>query len=432
MVGLLALAGWVASAWASPPTTVRVSLKSNGAEVNADNDAPAISGNGRYVAFESVGSFAAGDSGTDGDVFVRDLVTGKTLWASVKSDGTEVNSADGSEGASISADGRFVAFTSDAALSPGDTNGALDVYVHDFQTGTTRRMSLTSSGAQVTADSENASISADGRYVAFQSDGALASGDTNGVTDVYVRDRSTGKTIRASLRAGLAQPTEDSTDPSISGDGRYVAFVTSDGQMTAQPDYGPSPLLDNDVFVRDMTNHTTRRVSLKSNGTEADPNNQVASRDPSISANGGFVSFISPGAFVPADTNGVDDVYVRSLAANTTRLVSVRSNGNVAANASGVAAPAPLSSSGRYVAFESVAQLVPTDGNTYRDVYMRDRTAGTTTRISVKSNGSGVSANHQEPTISADGRFVAFASLGAFTTGDSGNDFDVFLRGPLH
>lgn len=422
----------MASAWAASPTTVRVSLKSNGAEVNADNDAPAISGNGRYVAFESVGAFTRGDKGTDADVFVRDLATGKTRRASVKSNGTEVNSGDGSEGASISADGRFVAFTSDAALSPGDTNGALDVYVHDFKKGTTRRMSLTSAGGQVLADSENASISADGRYVAFQSDGALAAGDTNGVSDVYVRNRSTGKTKRASVRASQAQPTEDSTDPSISGDGRYVAFVTPDDQMTPQSDYGPSPLLDNDVFVRDMTGHTTKRVSLKSDGAEADPNSQVASRNPAISANGGFVTFISPGVFVPADNNGVDDVYVHSLKGNTTRLVSVKSNGSVGNSDSGVAAPAPLSSSGRYVAFESTADLVPTDGNGFRDVYMRDRTGGTTTRVSVKSSGAAVPANHQEPSITADGRFVAFASLGAFTGGDSGNDFDVFLRGPLH
>ncbi len=128
----------------------------------------------------------------------------------------------------------------------------------------------------------------------------------------------------------------------------------------------------------------------------------------------------------------MDDVYVRRLGNNTTSLVSVRSNGTTPAKGSGVAAPARLSGSGRYVAFESLAQLVPTDGNAYRDVYMRDRTAGTTTRVSVRANGAGVPGNHQEPAISADGRFVAFASMGIFTGGDSGNDFDVFLRGPLH
>ena len=409
-----------------------MSVKTNGTEVNADNDLPAISADGRFVAFQSVGRFTPGDAGTDGDVFVHNRQTGATRRASVKSNGVEVNTADGSEEASISADGRLVAFVSDAALSNGDTNGTLDVYVHDFKNGTTRRMSLTSSGQQVLTDSESPSISANGRYVAFQSDGAFAPGDTNGVSDVYVRDRSTGKTRRASVRA-MGQPTEDSTDPAISGDGRYVAFVTSDGEMTADPDYGNFPLLDPDVFVRDTSTNTTSRVSLTSTENEADPSGQVASTDPAISANGALVTFISRGKFAPADTNGTfQDVYVRNLTATTTTLVSVKSNGVAGNNDSGVAAPAPLSANGRYVAFESVADLVATDGNGFRDVYMRDRTAKTTQRISVKSNGGAVSANHQEPAISGDGRFVAFASLGAFTNADSGNDFDVFERGPLH
>jgi Tol biopolymer transport system component len=432
LAGTLAMGALAAVAWAGAVQTSRVTVKSNGAEVNADNDAPSISGTGRYVAFQSVGKFTAGDVGVDGDVFVRDRATGTTRRASLRSNGTEVNTPDGSEHASISADGRFVAFTSDAAFTAGDQNGALDVYVHDFQKGTTRRMSITSGGQQVMADSEEAAISATGRYVAFQSEGALTAGDTNGVTDVFVRDRVAGKTRRASLRSGLAQPTEDSTDPAISGNGRYVAFATSDSEMTSEPDYGTFPLLDSDVFVRDMTNKTTRRVSLTSGENEADPNSQIGSRDPAISAKGNFVTFVSPGRFVPADANGFEDVYIRSLNGGTTRLVSVKSNEDLGNDDSGVAYHAPLSNNGRYVAFESLADLAATDGDGFRDVYMRDRTAGTTTRISLKANGGEVPANHQEPAITADGRFVAFASLGAFTANDSGNDFDAFLRGPLH
>jgi Tol biopolymer transport system component len=135
---------------------------------------------------------------------------------------------------------------------------------------------------------------------------------------------------------------------------------------------------------------------------------------------------------VPADANGFEDVYIRSLNGGTTRLVSVKSNEDLGNDDSGVAYHAPLSNNGRYVAFESLADLAATDGDGFRDVYMRDRTAGTTTRISLKTNGGEVPANHQEPAITADGRFVAFASLGAFTANDSGNDFDAFLRGPLH
>jgi Tol biopolymer transport system component len=423
------LAGSVA--WAATAKTVRVSVKSDGTEVNADNDLPVISADGRYVAFQSVGQFTTGDSGTDGDVFVHDRLTGKTRRASVKSNGTEVNTVDGSEEASISADGRYVAFASDAALTNGDKNGAVDVFVHDFNTGKTKRVSLTSQGKERAADSESPSISADGRYVAFQSDGAFRIGDGNGKIDVYVRDRRTGKTRRASLRAGNGQPTEDSTEPAISGDGSRVAFMTSDGQMTAQPDYGPSPLLDDDVFVRDMKTRTTVRASVTSTGKEADPSNQVPSRFPAISANGRYVSFSSDGRYGLGDTNVYQDVFVRDLSKNRTRLMSVAANGTAGNNDSGVAAPAPLSASGRYVAFESLADLVASDGNMQRDVYMRDRKTGTTTRISVTSGGGAVAANHQEPAISGDGRFVAFASLGAFTGNDSGNDFDVFERGPL-
>ena len=429
--GLLALIALTAApAWAAKAHTKRISVKSNGNEVNADNDNPAISGSARFVAFESVGAFTGGDAGTDADVFVNDRKTGKTERVSVKSNGKEVNSGDGSEDASISADGRFVAFTSDAALTNGDTNGMLDVFVHDRKTGKTTRISVTSSGQQVLADSQDPAISADGRYVAFDSDGQFTGGDGNGMVDVYERDRKTGKTKRISIDSNGQGVLADSQSPAVSGDGRLVVFE-SDGQLTPQTDYGPFPLLDTDIFVRDTKTHKTTRMSLKSNGDEASSAAQVPSRDPAISANGRLVTFRTGGVFVTGDTNGLEDVYVHDRQTGNTRLVSVASNGTPGNAPSGIAAPAPLSANGRFVAFESNADLVGSDGNGYRDVYLRDRKTGKTKRISVKSNGEAVDANHQEPAISGDGRFVAFASLGAFTSGDTGNDFDVFERGPL-
>jgi Tol biopolymer transport system component len=429
--GLIVLVALVASfALAANAQTKRVSLKSNGDEVNADNDNPAISRDGRFVAFESVGRFTGGDAGMDADVFVHDRKSGRTQRVSVKSNGNEVNSGDGSEDASISADGRFVAFTSEAALTNGDTNNMLDVFVHDRKTGRTTRVSLNSSGQQVIADSQDPSISADGRYVAFDSEGQFTGGDGNGMADVYERDRKTGRTKRVSVNSSGQGVPADSESPAVSGDGRFVAFQ-SDGQLTPQADYGPFPLLDADVFVRDTKAKKTSRISLKSNGDEASSAAQVPSRDPAISANGRLVTFRTTGAFVGGDSNGLEDVYVRNRQDQKTQLVSVTSNGAPGNAPSGIAAPAPLSASGRFVAFESNADLVGSDGNGYRDVYLRDRKTGKTRRISVKSNGGAVDANHQEPAISKDGRFVAFASLGAFTGGDSGNDFDVFLRGPL-
>jgi Tol biopolymer transport system component len=428
--GLLGLMALASPAWAITAKTKRVSLKSNGDEVNADNDNPATSADGRFVAFESVGKFTGADAGTDADVFVNDRRTGKTKRMSVKSNGKEVNSADGSEDASISADGRFVAFASDAALTNGDTNGMLDVFVHDRETGRTARVSVTSGEKQVLADTEDPAISANGRYVAFDSDGQFSGGDGNGMVDVYERDRKTGKTKRISVDSNGQGVLADSASPAVSADGRFVAFE-SDGQLTAQTDYGPSPLLDSDVFVRDTKARTTTRMSLKSNGSEASTAAQIASRDPAISANGRFVTFRSVGGFVPGDSNGLEDVYVHDRRTGKTQLVSVTSSGTPGNAPSGIAAPAPLSATGRFIAFESNADLVGSDGNGYRDVYLRDRRIGQTKRISVKSNGGAVDANHQEPAISGDGRFVAFASLGAFTGGDTGNDFDVFMRGPL-
>jgi TolB protein len=425
---------------ASAATTKRISLKSSGNEVNADSDAPALSASGRFVAFESVGQFVPGDTGTDADIFVRDTGSHKTTRVSVKSDGGEANGD--SEQASVSADGRLVAFTSEAALVAGDTNGVEDVYVRDRKAGKTKRVSVTPSGQQVFADSSNPSISADGRFVAFQSDAAVVGTDTNGVSDVYVRDMNAHTTLRVSLRSNGTQPTQPSTlsdggtvnrASRISSDGRFVTFESNDGHMTGRTDCCNPPLFDSDVFVRDLQNNKTARVSLKSNGGEADQLNQVASGNPSISGDGRFVAFQSVGAFVGGDANGQADIYVRDRNTGNTLLVSVKSNGSQGSGPVSSASTLPsISASGRFVCFESYAALVGSDANPARDVYVRDRTAGTTKRASVKSNGQGVSGyEHQLSAISGDGRFVAFISFGHFTAGDAGTDFDVFERGPL-
>src|SRR5690606_11863360 len=127
---------------------------------------------------------------------------------------------------SISADGRFVAFQSVATnLVPGDTNGNNDVFVHDRQTGVTQRVSVASDGAQGNGISTTASISADGRFVAFQSAASnLVPGDTNGATDVFVHDRQTGVTERVSVASDGAQGNANTSEASLSADGRYVAF----------------------------------------------------------------------------------------------------------------------------------------------------------------------------------------------------------------
>jgi Tol biopolymer transport system component len=164
-----------------------VSVASDGTQGNGDSVSPSISADGRYVAFMSYAyNLVPGDTNGKADVFVHDRLTGQTTRVSVASDGTQGN--DGSGGASISANGRYVAFVSGASnLVPGDTNGKADVFVHDRLTGQTTRVSVASDGTEGNSDSIYPSISADGRYVAFQSWASnLIPRDTNGAWDVFV------------------------------------------------------------------------------------------------------------------------------------------------------------------------------------------------------------------------------------------------------
>src|SRR6266550_2391417 len=180
------------SASAGSGATFRVSVSTGGVQGNGRSFAPAISADGRFVAFSSAASsLVAGDTNGVDDVFVRDRQAGTTTRVSLAPGGAEANG--GSYSPSISADGRYVAFLSDATnLVAGDTNSVRDVFVFDRQTGTTTRASVSSAGVQADVDSVTPVLSGNGRFVAFDS-GAdnLAFGDTNDTFDVFVKDRQT-------------------------------------------------------------------------------------------------------------------------------------------------------------------------------------------------------------------------------------------------
>src|SRR5438093_763515 len=192
---------------AGAQTTVRVSVASDGTEGNDVSLGSALSADGRFVAFDSAATdLVAGDTNGVSDVFVHDRQTGTTERVSVASDGAQGNNA--SSYPALSADGRFVAFDSDATnLVAGDTNGTTDVFVHDRQTGTTERVSVASGGGTQGNGKSGGffafpALSADGRFVAFQSDATnLVAGDTNGTTDVFVHDRPTATTERVTANA---------------------------------------------------------------------------------------------------------------------------------------------------------------------------------------------------------------------------------------
>jgi len=266
----------------------------------------------------------------------------------VAADGTAGNQT--SNESSISADGRFVAFTSAATnLVPGDTNGTSDIFVRDTVLDTIERASVGPTGTQGSTSYAPA-ISADGRYVAFTSTGAgLIPGDTFTGTSLYMHDRQTGDNSRLSVSSDGANGGLESQVPSFSGDARYVAYSSRASNLVPSDTNGTW-----DVFVRDRVEATTTRVSV-ADDTGAQGNG--SSENPMISGNGRFVVFMSRASnLVAGDTNNATDVFVHDRETGETSRVSVKSGGAQGGLNQGSSGRA-ISFTGRYVAFASSANL---------------------------------------------------------------------------
>lgn len=435
----LAVVGWLgfscvalsaAAAGTTAATTVRISVSSSGRQSSVGGYLDAISATGRYVVFDSAASnLVRGDTNGAADVFVRDRERGRTTRVSLSSGGKQAHS--GSGGGVISADGRYVMFDSAATnLVRGDTNHAEDVFLRDRKSGRTTRVSLGNGDKQANGPSGAGGISADGRYVVFSSDASnLVGHDTDHVSDVFVHDRKTGRTTQVSVtsagkRAKGFASGNGSNGPSISADGRYVAFQSDASNLVP---HDTNNLVD--IFVHDRKTDRTTRVSVASSGEQADGE----SFGVRISANGRSVAFSSLASnLVPGDTNQFTDVFVHDLKTHATTLVSVTSSGGQGNNTSFDPA---ISANGRYVAFSSDASnLVAGDTNRLSDIFVRDRVADTTRRVSLtkrggQTNGAGGSLGKE---ISANGRWVAFESGATnLVPRDTNNAPDVFLRGPL-
>ncbi|MEG4920756.1 calcium-binding protein, partial [Microcoleus sp. F10-D1] len=388
---------------------------------------PSISSDGRFVAFESPASnLVPGDTNASGDVFVRDTLANTTTRVSVDSAGNQGNNI--STEPSLSANGQFVAFWSNATnLVPGDTNNTNDIFVRDSLTNTTTRVSVDSAGNQGNNLSSDPSISADGRFVAFFSNATnLVPGDTNNSGDIFVRDLLTNTTTRVSVDSAGNQGNKYSGDPSISANGRFVAFFSNATNLVPGDTNNSG-----DIFVRDLLTNTTTRVSVDSAGNQTkgfyNSFEPIGSFDPSISADGRLVAFYSSATnLVPGDTGNNMDIFVRDTLANTTTRVSVDSAGNQANNYS--LSPS-ISADGRFVAFHSDASnLVPGDTNNRFDIFVRDLLTNTTTRVSVDSAGNQGNKGSFESSISADGRRVTFSSEATnLVPGDTNNTLDVFV-----
>lgn len=308
---------------------------------------------------------------------------------------------------SVSADGRFVAFESLATnLVPSDTNGVFDVFVRDRLTGVTERVSVGTHGEQANLDSLGASISADGRYVAFRTNATnLAPRDFNGYPDVMVHDRLTGFTERVSVNNQGKQANDGSYRAAISADGTRVVF-RSDATNLVNSDNNNLP----DVFMRDLVARKTYRISISDTGDEPDQYSDFFPIAPAVTADGRFVAYHSFATnLVPGDMNFSSDIFLRDITNGTTVRVNMAWDGSEA-NADSVS-PA-VSMDGRYVAFRSQADnLIPDDLNQNPDVFLYDLQTGDIMVASQASDGSQANGPSYNPHISGDGRMIAFLSL---------------------
>jgi hypothetical protein len=424
---------WTAVLSAKPaPKTTLVSANAQGTGPdNNESDAASISANGRFVAFHSDATDLISPASTpQTNVYVRDLKTKKTR---IVSRGPSGNGGNGfSDDASISGNGRFVAFASGATdlLPTADANGSFDVLVADLKKGTTALVSVKSGGGGGGNDDSTApSINASGRFVAFGSRATdlVAQSAGGSLDDVFVRDLKTGTTTLVSVNlAGTAGGNGDSIFPRISQDGRFVGF-TSFAADLAPNDGGGSTR----VFLRDLKKGTTALVSVNSAGTG---NGNAGSGEPAISAGGRFVAFNSSATdLVTLKTSSLTaDVFVRDMKTGTTRLVSVNLAGTDGGNGDSLS-PA-ISADGRYVLFSSHAtDLVANGGSGRSQIYVRDLKKGTTTLVSVNQDGTGPASGQSyldaDPCFTPNGKFAAFDSGASdLVTGDGNGQFDVFVR----
>jgi Tol biopolymer transport system component len=421
------------------------SVTNAGAQGNARSEDvwQSVSADGRYIVINSrATNMIAGGVDHKAHLYVRDLVKGTTSIVDVSDSGAYGNGD--SFGASISDDGRYVAFTSAATnLVPHDTATVFDVFVHDRVKNHTERVSLASNGQNGNAMSFRAEISGNGRYVAFTSLASnLVPGTTHHGSNVFVYDRVRHKLEQESLNSKGVQADADTQAPSISADGRYVSFPS-------QADNLDPRATDRkwNVYVRDRVRGTTTLASfgIKNMATGSAPPGAPKPQAPAkdahgqiptsttITAQGSLGGTLSPdgrfvafGSWIKSATGPSLGLFLHNMATGTTERIDVSDAG---APSNGLTFfMCSISAGGRYVAFASQASnLVPGDTNNTWDIFVHDRTLNTTRRISVSAAGAQSNGESAYPAISSDGHTVVFISAASnLIPNDTNGQMDVF------
>ena len=408
---VLAFASSGANAAAGSLEVVAATGEKDFGEVGNPDITPAISADGRFIAY--IEKTSKGDP-----LMLRDLR---------RTTSTEVVPARGIYHEvvhpSLSADGHHLAFASNIASLLGDARKrgegqAEQVFVYDSRNRHLRIVSrrsgpdgaLASGGYPSTAPS----ISADGRRIAFETESpTLSTNRRETIGGIYERDLTSEKLRPVSAVPGIEYWTPGSYGPAISGNGRRVAFTFEYGRASFDPEHPPHPLdvwlrrHHKQVVVKDRAWRRPVVVSRASGPKGAFSDGR--SREAAISWTGRYVAFVSRARnLVPGDRDGVEDVFVRDLRTDRTRLVSTDGSGRAIAD--GDSSQPSISADGRYVAFLSNADLAPDDGDDKPDVYLKDLVTGRLTLVTEGSGGEPSNGRFGGPAISADGDYIAFGS----------------------
>lgn len=413
-----ALSLLAAALLAPQQNTERVSLNNASLEGSGASEAPAVSADGQLIAFQSAApDLVASDTNDRRDILLRDMLLGQTELISVTSAGLQTTGD--SMTPAISADGNLVVFSSIAPeFQAGDINRTWDVVLRDRAAGTSRVLSV-ANGLVGNAYSWTPAISADGAFVAFESGASNFVHDLNEQADIFVVEVATGAVERISLSTAGDEGDGPSRLPSLSADGRFVAFESEAKTLVANDNNDKR-----DIFVHDRQTGETVRISESGPGGEG---NGHSSR-PSISADGRYIAYESlANNLVAGDTNGVSDIFVYDRVTAQTKRVSVATGGIQVENYNKFAV---ISADARFVTFQSASfDIAPDTVNGFLDVHVHDRATNVTERVS--SNAFGVESNGWSgtPALNEDGRYLCFFSYGDnLEPGDSNDVADVFRR----
>ncbi|WP_328312316.1 hypothetical protein OG432_19955 [Streptomyces sp. NBC_00442] len=406
--------------------TERVSVAADGTEANGESGEGVISGDGRFVVFGSQADNLIPGDASKGGPFVKELRTGRVDRINVALDGTPANGF--VSDAAISANGRYVVFSSDATnLVPGgNPTGSTEVYVRDRWTGRTDL--LIRDRPQERVEDGEPSISADGRFVAFVSSRTdLVTGDTNAAQDVFVKDRWRGTVKRVSVASDGTQADEYSISPVISADGSRVGFKSRASNLT------PQAGTDEDALARPRA-RVFYAHDLRTGRTQLAAHTRTGSQlavltDIGLSPDGRYALFMSTNSdIVPGDTNGTADAFATDLCTGATRRLSMAADGAQPNDIS--YGHVAMSADNRRAFFTSAASnLVPGDTNGVEDLFVRDLRTGAVDRVNVASGGTQAGEFTLSFSVDLAGRTAVFDSTANNLVPNDGNGVsDVFLR----